>query len=53
MFNDLCAHTDPLIYTEYGAGFYGSGCWARTTQLSLARLKHQGVAMNLLPKDGL
>jgi hypothetical protein len=28
-FNDF---TDALIFTEYGDGFYGPGCWARTTQ---------------------
>ena len=49
-FNDF---TDALIYTEYGAGFYAPGCWARTSQPSLASLEHQGVNMNLLPTDHL
>jgi hypothetical protein len=49
-FNDF---TDALIYTNYGAGFYAPGCWARTSQPSLASLTHQGVKMNLLPPDHL
>ncbi len=49
-FNDF---TDALVYTKYEHGFYAPGCWARTSQPSLAMLEHQGAPMDTLTADEL
>ncbi len=45
--------TDALVFTEYGAGYYAPGCWARTTQPTLGALELRGTDMDELDPDTL